>query len=210
MYIDLDAHQGNGVEICLADELIIENPRLIVFDVYSGNDYPIDVYTFADVTKRAYDVRNYIQYNYPLFVDTAHPFFNKQHPVGDALYLPIIRTDLKHALEQEKPDFIFYNAGTDPYHKDILGKLGLSKEGILERDYLVWKYAHDNHIPLVMTLSGGYTRPKEEGAALICESITNVLYYVWGINTDTMGSPLHHAWITGNPCPCTTIDLKNS
>jgi len=181
MYIDLDAHQGNGVEICLADELKKENPRLIVFDVYSGNDYPIDFYTFADVSQRAYEIRNYIQYDYPLFVDIAHEVYNRPNPVGDALYLPIIRNDLKRAIETEKPDFIFYNAGTDPYCQDILGKLGLSWEGIMERDYLVWKYAHDNNIPLVMTLSGGYTRPKTTGAQLISSSIANCLWWVWQI-----------------------------
>lgn len=209
MYIDLDAHQGNGVELCLADELKKENPRLIVFDVYSGNDYPLDVYTFADVNKRAYDIREYIQYDYPLFVDTAHEVYGRPNPVGDELYLPIIRNDLKRAIETEKPDFIFYNAGTDPYCKDILGKLGLSKEGIMERDYLVWKYARDNNIPLVMTLSGGYTRPKEEGVQLISDSITSILYYIWGIPTDKMGSPLHQLWINGDPCPCMKFNLKN-
>jgi histone deacetylase 11 len=181
MYIDLDAHQGNGVELCLADELKKENPRLIVFDVYSGNDYPMDLGTFADVNKRAYDIREYIQYNYPLFVDTVHDVYNKPNPVGDELYLPIIRNDLKRAIETEKPDFIFYNAGTDPYHKDILGKLGLSYKGILERDYLVWKYARDNNIPLVMTLSGGYTRPKLDGVQLISNSIAHCLWWVWQV-----------------------------
>lgn len=198
MYIDLDAHQGNGVELCLADELKQENPRLIVFDVYSGNDYPIDTYTFADAAQRAYEIRDYIQYNYPLFVDTAHSFFDRENPVGDKVYLPIIRNDLKRAIETEKPDFIFYNAGSDPYCKDILGKLGLSKEGIMERDYLVWKYAHDNEIPLVMTLSGGYTRPKSEGAQLISDSITSVLYYIWHIPTVDWENP------------CVIIDLKKN
>ncbi len=181
MYIDLDAHQGNGVEICLADELKKENPRLVVFDVYSGNDYPLDIYTLADVNKRAYEIRDYLQYNYPLYIDVTYKVLGLPHPVGDALYLPIIRNDLKRAIETEKPDFIFYNAGTDPYCQDILGKLGLSWDGIMERDYLVWKYAHDNNIPLVMTLSGGYTRPKQVGGQLISSSIANVLWWVWGI-----------------------------
>jgi histone deacetylase 11 len=200
MYIDLDAHQGNGVEICLADELKKENPRFVVFDVYSGNDYPLDVYTFADVNKRAYEIRDYIQYDYPLFVDTAHTLYNKQHPVGDALYLPIIRNDLKHAIETEKPDFIFYNAGTDPYRQDILGKLGLSWDGIMERDYLVWKYAHDNNIPLVMTLSGGYTRPKEVGAQLISSSIANVLWWVWGVAPQDL-DPKHINYVDTQNAP---------
>lgn len=180
MYIDLDAHQGNGVELCMADELKKENPRLVVFDVYSGNDYPIDLASHATVNKRAYDIRKYIKYDYPLFVDIAHKIYNLPNPVTDELYLPIIRNDLKHAIEETKPDFIFYNAGTDPYYKDQIAHMGLSKAGILERDYWVWKYAHDNAIPLVMTLSGGYTDPKAEGSWLIYYSIQNVLK-IWGI-----------------------------
>jgi acetoin utilization deacetylase AcuC-like enzyme len=56
--------------------------------------------------------------------------------------------------------------------------MGISKEAIIERDYLVWEYARCYDIPLVMTLSGGYS---QKSARIISESIINVLNKVWSI-----------------------------
>jgi histone deacetylase 11 len=48
----------------------------------------------------------------------------------------------------------------------------LTKEGIIARDAFVFQTAKDNSIPIVMTLSGGYS---SESARIIGESIENIL-----------------------------------
>ena len=58
MYIDLDAHQGDGVELGLEKQIKNTNPadpRLVVFDIYGKNNFPGDN-----------KARQYIQYNRPV------------------------------------------------------------------------------------------------------------------------------------------------
>ena len=41
---------------------------------------------------------------------------------------------IEKSIESVKPDFVFYNAGTDSMKDDPLGNLNLSAEGIIKRD----------------------------------------------------------------------------
>jgi histone deacetylase 11 len=47
---------------------------------------------------------------------------------------------LKTAMQQFQPDFVIYNAGTDILQGDPLGALNISREGIIERDELVFSH----------------------------------------------------------------------
>jgi len=175
MYIDLDAHQGNGVELGLESYIKETDPskaRLVVFDVYGENNYPGDN-----------AARTFIQYNRPVMV-------GNNLAVSDNVYFQKI-ADLATIISQEKPDFIFYNAGTDVYEKDPLGRMKLTKEGIIHRDEMVFAAAKENNIPIVMTLSGGYAK---ESAQIIGESIANLLAKVWHI----IPAPQQpsHGWFT--------------
>ena len=80
--------------------------------------------------------------------------------------------ELPKAIEESKPDFIIYNAGTDIYKGDLLGMLSVSKEGIITRDEIVFKNAIDNKIPVLMLLSGGYSK---RSAEITAKSIENIL-----------------------------------
>jgi len=60
----------------------------------------------------------------------------------------------------EKPHLCIYNAGTDPYLRDQLGGLCLSDADILERDMFVFEELAARKIPVVMLLSGGYSKGK--------------------------------------------------
>lgn len=165
MYIDLDAHQGDGVELGL--ESYITNadsakPRLIVFDIYGRENYP-----------GHNKAREYIQYNRPI-TDLR---YHMRSRVTDAQYLAQV-VELATIIPHEKPDIIFYNAGSDIYEHDPLGRLNISEHGIIERDEMVFRYAKDYNIPIVMTLSGGYTK---ESAQIIGKSIVNLLAKVWDV-----------------------------
>ncbi len=69
-------------------------------------------------------------------------------------------------------DLVVYNAGTDVLAGDPLGRLGLSRQGIVARDEAVWRWARDEaRAPIVMLLSGGYAK---DNAAVITESLANL------------------------------------
>ncbi len=71
----------------------------------------------------------------------------------------------------ERPEIAFYNAGTDIYEDDPLGRLKISAEGILARDLFVFQTLVDARIPVVMVLSGGYT---SESYQLVAGSVGEV------------------------------------
>ena len=51
-----------------------------------------------------------------------------------------------------------YNAGTDVYEGDPLGLLNVSAEHVQQRDLYVVEQLRQREIPVVMLLSGGYSR----------------------------------------------------
>jgi acetoin utilization deacetylase AcuC-like enzyme len=57
-------------------------------------------------------------------------------------------------------------------HDSNLIALKLTPDGIAKRDELVFKFAQDRKIPVVMVLSGGY---QLNNAGVIADSLTNVI-----------------------------------
>ncbi len=145
LIIDLDAHQGNGVS-----SILHSDGRVHIFDVYNAAIYPND--------KLA---ESYVEYKYPV------PAY-----IQDDDYLGLIEQELPKAIESSRADFILYNAGTDIYEKDPLGAMGITHDGIIRRDEIVFHQAIKRNIPILMLLSGGYTR---ESAGIIADSIDNLL-----------------------------------
>ena len=145
MIIDLDAHQGNGHE-----SIAKNDPRVTIFDIYNKDVYPND--------KAA---QKYITFNYPV----------RSH-INDAEYLELLHDELPKALKAAKPDLIIYNAGTDIYEDDPLGRMGVTAQGIIERDSYVITHARACGIPTLMVLSGGYTK---KSADIIGKSIENII-----------------------------------
>lgn len=148
LVIDLDAHQGNGIEMVLADD-----PRFFMLDVYNEDIYPNDI-----------KAKTYIDYNLPVSSYT-----------DDEEYLSLVRGGLDWALKEAKPDFIIYNAGTDIFEGDPLGALRVSETGILIRDHEVFERAQAEKIPILMVLSGGYS-PKSGG--IIGRSLENLMTHI--------------------------------
>lgn len=135
IYIDLDAHQGNGVARDAMDDRSV-----FILDMYNASIYPNDP-----------DARRRIDCNLPLRAGAR----------GDT-YLATLREDLPTFLDAAHrpgvPPLAIYNAGTDPYEADALGGLNLSFDDILERDRVVLTELHQRRIPWIMLPSGGYSR----------------------------------------------------
>ncbi len=81
---------------------------------------------------------------------------------GDERYLEGLARLLPQALARARPDMCFYLAGADPYERDRLGRLALTKEGLAARDALVRNMLASVGIPVCITLAGGYADPIED------------------------------------------------
>lgn len=144
MIIDLDAHQGNGHE-----RDFLNNDSVFIVDVYNKDIYPGDL-----EAKKAIDLKVEV----PSGID-------------DIKYINLLEFHLNEAFELFDPDIIYYNAGTDILEGDPLGRMKLSKIGIQMRDEMVFRYAFERQIPIVMLLSGGYQKTNYE---VIGKSIANL------------------------------------
>lgn len=93
--------------------------------------------------------------NYPLFKENSTLDVELPDKIGDRDYLQILAENLSGIFAHE-PDIVFYLAGADPFEKDKLGRLSLTKAGLQRRDELVLEYARAHSIPVVTVMSGGY------------------------------------------------------
>ncbi len=75
---------------------------------------------------------------------------------GDERYLEGLARLLPEALRRSRPELAFVLAGADPYAGDRLGRLALSKPGLLARDAYVRDTLCSAGTPVCVTLAGGY------------------------------------------------------
>lgn len=148
LIIDLDAHQGNGHEAINIHMELTESVH--IFDLYNATIYPQDR-----------DAQDGIDYNIPV-----------RSGIQDKAYLNLLRYHVPRALNATQPDLIIYNAGSDIFEKDPLGRMNISAQGIIARDEFVFRQAERRNIPIVMILSGGYTN---DSADIISSSLENIL-----------------------------------
>ncbi|KAG2483195.1 hypothetical protein HYH03_017930 [Edaphochlamys debaryana] len=150
LVVDLDAHQGNGVE---RDKLHLRLSAFHILDVYNARIFPRD-----EEAKPAIDIAVEL-------VSGA----------GDETYLSQLDAALARAAsELPRPGLVLYNAGTDVLQGDPLGRLGVSAAGVMLRDEAVWRWARDvARAPICMLLSGGYA---PQSADVITASITNLFH----------------------------------
>ena len=149
VYIDLDAHQGNGVCYSFHDDR-----RVFIFDLYNGEIYP------------SHDGRaqERIDCNVPV-----------RSGCTDVEYLSLLEAKLPKFLDaaaaSRNIQFAIYNAGTDVYREDSLGQLALSAEAVLKRDLFVIRELKRRSLPTLMLPSGGYT---DESHRLIYRTLSQV------------------------------------
>lgn len=161
LYLDLDAHQGNGVA-----SYFVDDPNTYIVDCFNEHNYPRDRLAKERVNK-------------VIGAASIYCAEHKNHRRGPGFectdckehYLHAVRKGLDDACDEFKSDIIFYNAGTDCFQEDQIGAMALSEQGIIDRDEMVFQKADALQIPLCMTLSGGYS-PKS--AAIISASLLNL------------------------------------
>jgi histone deacetylase 11 len=149
-YIDLDAHQGNGV--C---HHFRTDRRVFVYDAFNRDIYP------------SYDLVARERINCPVPLPTG---------CTGADYLRLLKSSLPGFLDKVPQNgrvgLAIYNAGTDVFEGDSLGGMKLSAADVLERDLYVIGELRTRNIPAVMLLSGGYS---PESHRLVANTVVELL-----------------------------------
>lgn len=127
LVVDLDVHQGNGTA-----KIFQNDDRVFTFSMHGEKNYPFK------------------KENSNLDIALPDGILTKD-------YLNILKTNLDHLINRVKPDFIFFQAGVDILETDKLGKLGVSIEGCMERDRIVFEHCKAKGIPVHVSMGGGYS-----------------------------------------------------
>ncbi|MFH1277232.1 MAG: histone deacetylase [Candidatus Eisenbacteria bacterium] len=85
---------------------------------------------------------------------------------GDDEYLARLAAVLPGLRDRVRPGLVVYVAGADPYEDDRLGGLALTREGLRERDRLVFDTFGGAGVPVAVTLAGGYARAIADTVAI--------------------------------------------
>lgn len=141
LVVDLDAHQGNGTICCLKG-----NPDAFLFSMHDKTAYP-----------HPKEIGN---------LDIELP-----EDADDEYYLRHLTYELPIVLHKFKPNAVIYVAGADVLETDHLTMVAMTPEGVVKRDKFVIDSCLNRYIPVIMTLSGGYS---DMAAETQCLSIKNL------------------------------------
>jgi len=132
MVVDTDVHHGNGTAAIFRNDATV-----FTISIHQENNYPT--------------------HKPPSSID-----LNMADRADDDEYLGVLIPAVQKALDEFRPEIVFYVGGADPYCEDQLGGLSLTKEGLQQRDRQVFEEARCRRIPVATTLAGGYARRVED------------------------------------------------
>ena len=126
LILDCDVHQGNGTA-----EIFTRDTSVFTMSIHGARNFPLR--------------------KFPSSLDVP-----LDDGTGDADYLEALARALTSSFARSRPGLVLFIAGADPYEGDRLGRLALSKAGLLERDRMVMKAAGDAGVPIAIVCGGGY------------------------------------------------------
>jgi acetoin utilization deacetylase AcuC-like enzyme len=149
--LDALANPGSGVRgVSVVDvdvhqgngtaRILARDPRVFTFSIHQENNYPVKERSNLDI--------------------------GLPDGIGDAQYLEFLDRGLERSVLQAKPDLVYYVAGADPYREDRLGGLGLSRDGLQERDRRVFAACAGIGAKVVVLLAGGYAVRLQDTVAI--------------------------------------------
>lgn len=126
--LDCDVHQGNGTAAIFAGDTSV-----YTFSIHGAKNFPL--------RKQVSDL------DVPL-----------EDRTGDLGYLDALERGLRQAIDESRADLAIYVSGADPYEQDRFGRLALSKQGLAERDRMIFDFCNGAGLPVAVTMAGGYAR----------------------------------------------------
>lgn len=140
LIIDLDVHQGNGTA-----HIFQHDNRVFTFSIHGDKNFPF--------------IKECSDLDIPI-----------ADGIVDEAYLQLLNDYLPDVFEKVQPDFVFYQSGVDILATDKLGKLKLSPEGCRLRDEFVLAYCQKYHIPVQVSMGGGYSSLIKDIVNAHCET----------------------------------------
>jgi acetoin utilization deacetylase AcuC-like enzyme len=128
LVVDCDVHQGNGTA-----EILGNDPDCFTFSIHGEKNFPLR--------------------KHPSSLDIDLP-----DGTTDEHYLSELKRGLQQCIDSGRYDLMIYLAGADPYEGDRLGRLKLTKPGLIERDRTVLQFAQNHSIPIAIAMAGGYAQ----------------------------------------------------
>lgn len=125
---------------------------IIDLDVHQGNGTAEIFYN----EPRVFTFSMHGDKNFPFRKETSDLDIALEDGTADAEFLNKLEENLPLLLAHQ-PDFVFYLSGVDVLASDKLGKLALSREGCRERDRMVLRFCKDHHLPVQVSMGGGYS-----------------------------------------------------
>jgi acetoin utilization deacetylase AcuC-like enzyme len=141
LVVDCDVHQGDGTAALMAGR-----HDVATYSIHAEKNFPV---------RKA---RSTLDVGLP---DGA----------GDETYLEALAETLPPLVDAFGPDLVLYQAGVDPWEGDRLGRLGLTREGLVRRDRWIARLFRDRRLPLASALGGGYGEDAMEVATRHVASI---------------------------------------
>jgi acetoin utilization deacetylase AcuC-like enzyme len=138
-------------------------------DVHQGNG---TAFIFRDEAE-VFTFSMHGEKNYPLFKEISNLDIELRDGTNDTEFLETLGEALPRIFLHE-PDIVFYLGGADPFEKDKLGRLSLTKTGLRKRDEMVLEFAKDHGIPIVTVMSGGYAKDINDTVDIHCNTIRAV------------------------------------
>ena len=124
--IDLDVHQGNGTA-----HIFARDPSVFTLSLHGDKNFPFR--------------------KEPSDLDVALP-----DGCRDDAYLEALHQALAELEGRFEPRMVVYLAGADAHEGDRLGRLKLSLDGMAARDRVVFDWAWQRRLPVVLCMGGGY------------------------------------------------------
>lgn len=147
LVVDTDVHQGNGTAALLAG-----HPEFFTLSIHGAKNFPF--------RKEQSDL------------DIA-----LADGTGDSEYLDRLEQALEGPCHQFEPDFVLFQSGADPYLGDKLGRLALSKNGLLARDRMVFEWCFRRGLPVAVTMGGGYAPEVSDIVSIHLQTVREAAAY---------------------------------
>ena len=129
---DCDLHQGNGTAA-----------------IFAGDD-----------TVATFSIHQELLYPWPKPPSTID--IGLDAGTDDETYAELLEQHLLPLIDDHRPELLVYVAGADPYAEDQLGQLGLTRDGLRQRDALVTQACGERDLPMAVVLAGGYARQVDD------------------------------------------------
>ncbi len=140
-----------------AMELGCERITVIDLDVHQGDGTA----SICQEISNIHTISVHCEKNFP---------FRKQHSdldiplpqnCADQKYLEAVEMAIDSS-QKFNPDAIIFQGGVDPLYCDRLGRMNISREGLQQRNNLIYDYADRNNLPCLVLMGGGYSVPIED------------------------------------------------